>query len=39
MIAWAPQSDLSGQSQEDAVNILVQQAASLLGNEEGQTAA
>lgn len=39
MIAWAPQPDLSGQSPEDAMNVLVQQAASLLGNEEGRTAA
>ena len=39
MITWAPQPDLSGQSPEDAMNVLVQQAASLLGNEEGRTAA
>jgi hypothetical protein len=39
MIAWAPQPDLSGQSPEDAMNVLVQQAASLLGNKEGQTSA
>jgi hypothetical protein len=39
MIAWAPQPDLSGQSPKDAMNVLVQQAASLLGNEEGRTAA
>ena len=28
-------TDLSGQSPEDAMNVLVQQTASLLGNEEG----
>ena len=39
MITWAPQPDLSGQSPEDAINVLVEQAASLLGNEEGRTAA
>ena len=39
MITWAPQPDLSGQSPEDAMNVLVQQAASLLGNEEGRAAA
>jgi hypothetical protein len=38
-ISWAPQPDLSGQLPEDAMNVLVQQAASLLGNEEGRTAA
>lgn len=39
MIASAPQPDLAGQSPEDAMNVLVQQAASLLGNEKGRTAA
>lgn len=38
-ITWAPQPDLSGQSPEDAMNVLVQQAASLFGNEEGRAAA
>ena len=35
IITWAPQPDLSGQSPEDAMNVLVQQTATLLGNEEG----
>jgi hypothetical protein len=39
MITWAPQPDLSGQSPEDAINVLVEQAASLLGNEESRTVA
>ena len=39
MITWAPQPDLSGQSPEDAVNVLVQQAAALFGDEEVRTAA
>jgi hypothetical protein len=38
-ITWAPQPDLSGQSPEDAINVLVQQAASLFGNEEGRATA
>jgi len=38
-ITWASQPDLSGQSPEDAMNVLVQQAASLFGNEEGRAAA
>jgi hypothetical protein len=38
-IAGAPQPDLSGQAPEDAMNVLVQQAAALLGDEEGPTAA
>src|ERR1700736_1966427 len=38
-ITLAPQPDLSGQSPEDAINVLVQQAASLFGNEEGRAAA
>ncbi|WGD51047.1 hypothetical protein QA641_36690 [Bradyrhizobium sp. CB1650] len=33
-ITWAPQPDLSVQSPEDAMNVLLQQAASLFGNEE-----
>ena len=39
MIAWAPQPDPPGQSPEDAMDVLVQQAASLFGNEEGRAAA
>ena len=39
MITWAPQPDLSGQAPEDAMDVLVQQAASLFGNEERRTAA
>ena len=38
-ITWAPQPDLSGQSPEYAMNVLVEQAASLLGNEESRTVA
>ncbi|MCK1592874.1 hypothetical protein [Bradyrhizobium sp. 169] len=38
-ITWAPRPDLSGQSPENAMNVLVQQAASLFGNEEGRAAA
>ena len=38
-ITWASQPDLSGQSPEEAMNVLVQQAASLFGNEEGRAAA
>jgi hypothetical protein len=38
-ITWVSQPDLSGQSPEDAMNVLVQQAASLFGNEEGRAAA
>ena len=38
-IAGAPEPDLSGQAPEDAMNILVQQAAALLSDEEGQAAA
>ncbi len=39
MIAGAPQPDLSGQPPEDAMDVLVQQAAALLGDEEGRAAA
>ncbi|KWV55966.1 hypothetical protein AS156_05295 [Bradyrhizobium macuxiense] len=38
-ITWAPQPDLSGQSTEDAMNVLVQQPPFLFGNEEGRAAA
>ena len=39
MIARAPQPDLSGQTPEDAMDVLVQQTAALLGDEEGRAAA
>ena len=39
MIAGVPQPDLSRQAPEDAMDVLVQQAATLLGDEERRTAA
>ena len=38
-IAAAPQSDLSGQAPEDTIDLVVQQAAAPLGDEEGRAAA
>lgn len=38
-IVRAPQSDLSRQAPEDAMDVLVQQAAAVLGGEEGRAAA
>jgi len=38
MIAWAAQASLPRQSPEDPVNILVQQPAASLGNEEMRAA-
>lgn len=38
-ITWALPPDLSGQSPEDAMNVLVKQAASLFGNDEGRATA
>ena len=39
MIAGLPQPDLSRQAPEDAMDVLVQQAATLFGDEERRTAA
>ena len=36
MIAGAPQPNLSGQAPERAMDVLVQQPAALLGDEEGR---
>lgn len=38
-IAGASQPDLSGQAPEDAMDVLAQQAAALLGDEEGRATA
>ena len=38
LIADTPQPNLSGQAPEDPMNVLVQQAAALLGDKEGRAA-